>query len=465
MGQAGRSHQRDVRPRDRQDARRTVRCRRHRSDALLRPAEWIAGQERRQVGTHGDRSNARATATVRDAERLVEVEVAHIGTEAAGTGHADERVEVGAIDVDLPAGIVHRGTDLTDRLLEDAVRRGVGDHDRRHSIATCLELGVQISDVDVPVGVGGEDDDLEPGHHRAGGVRAVRAGRDQADRAVLVTVGAMEGPDGEEAGELALTSGVGLDAHRVVAGHLGEPGLQLGDQLAQPVRAVIRREGVQVGELRPRDRLHLRRGVELHRARSKWDHRPVEGQVLVGEASQVPEHLVLGVIAVEHGLVQELVVRRRRVSRPSGASSGWSGDAAPNAANARSTTSEARRLVEGEADAAVVDPTEIDVAGAGGGEHRVGVDVLDGDRVEPRVVAQPVSLGVQPCSGDRGVAVRALGDPPQALGTVPCARTDRRCWRAGPGRCRCWRSPAPVGCAARGSAAPSATPAAQRCPY
>ena len=180
----------------------------------------------------------------------------------------------------------------------------------------------------------------------------------------LVTVGAMEGPDGEEAGELALASGVGLDAHGVVAGHLGEPRLQLGDELAQPGRAVIRRERVEVGELGPRDRLHLRRGVELHRARPKWDHRAVEGQVLVGEASQVPEHLVLGVISLEHGLVQ-VVVGRAAVSRPSGASSGWSGRCAPNAASARSTTSEARRLVEGEADAAVVDATEIETVGRG----------------------------------------------------------------------------------------------------
>ena len=170
-----------------------------------------------------------------------------------------------------------------------------------------VELGVQVGDVDVAVGVGGEDDDIEPGHHRAGGVRPVRARRDQADGALSLAVGAVEGPDRQEAGELALAPCVGLDAHGVVAGHLGEPRLQLGDQLAQPGRVVIRRERVQVGELGPRDRLHLRRGVELHRARPKRDHRPVEGEVLVGQPSQVAEHLVLGVVSVEHGLVQVVV--------------------------------------------------------------------------------------------------------------------------------------------------------------
>ena len=43
----------------------------------------------------------------------------------------------------------------------------------------------------------------------------------------IVTVGPVVRPDGEQAGELALGTGVGLHAHRVVPGHLGQPALEL----------------------------------------------------------------------------------------------------------------------------------------------------------------------------------------------------------------------------------------------
>ena len=71
--------------------------------------ERVAGQERREVRAHRHRADAGAAAAVGDAERLVQVEVADVGAEPAGLGQADERVEVGAVDVHLPAGVVDDG--------------------------------------------------------------------------------------------------------------------------------------------------------------------------------------------------------------------------------------------------------------------------------------------------------------------------------------------------------------------
>ena len=56
---------------------------------------------------HRDRADAGAAAAVRDAEGLVQVEVRDVGAELARPGQADQRVEVGAVDVDLAAGRVH----------------------------------------------------------------------------------------------------------------------------------------------------------------------------------------------------------------------------------------------------------------------------------------------------------------------------------------------------------------------
>ena len=134
------------------------------ADAGLRTrrrVERVVGQERRQVLAHADRADARATATVGDAERLVQVEVGDVGAELARPGHPHERVEVGAVDVDLAPGVVDHRAEVGDRVLEDAVRRGVGDHDRRERVAVLLDLGREVVHVDVAGDrVGLDDDDL-----------------------------------------------------------------------------------------------------------------------------------------------------------------------------------------------------------------------------------------------------------------------------------------------------------------
>ena len=115
----------DVGPGDRQDARRcpTARprwCRRPAACAEVH--DRMAGQERREVLRHADRPHARTAAAVRDAERLVQVEVADVGADVTRAAEADLRVHVGAVHVDLAAVLVHDPADLPDRALEDAVR-------------------------------------------------------------------------------------------------------------------------------------------------------------------------------------------------------------------------------------------------------------------------------------------------------------------------------------------------------
>ena len=254
---------------------------------------------------------------------------------------------------------------------------------------TLASLAREVVDVDVATGVGGDDDHVETGHHGAGGVRAVGAGGDQAHRALVVTAGAVVGADRQQPGELALAPGVGLHADGVVAGDLGQPLLQLADQRPQPGGVVGGREGVQVGELRPRDRHHLRRRVELHRARAERDHRAVEGEVAVGEPAQVAQHLVLGVVAVEHRLGEDLVRRaagrsegrrgtRRRGSRSSDG---------PERRQHLSTRSSVDVSSKVRPTAWSSTRRRSTPTARARGEHGVGVDAVDGDGVEPRLVA------------------------------------------------------------------------------
>ncbi len=71
-----------------------------------------AGQERREVLGDADRAHARTAAAVRDAEGLVQVQVADVGADVARAAEADLGVHVGAVHVDLAAV---RVDDVADR--------------------------------------------------------------------------------------------------------------------------------------------------------------------------------------------------------------------------------------------------------------------------------------------------------------------------------------------------------------
>ena len=247
-----------------------------------------------------DRSHARPAAAMRDAEGLVQVDVADVGADLRRLGEAGERVQVGAVHVDLAAGGVHRLADLHDRLLEHAVRRRVGDHQRGEPRAVLGDLALEIRQVDIAVLVAGDHDDAQAHHLRAGRVGAVRRGRDQADVARALALRRQVVADREQPGVLALRAGVRLQRDAGEAGDFGEHAFQLADHRQRAAHLLGRREGMQRGEARPRHRQQLGGGIELHRARAERDHRVHQREVAVLEALQIPHHLGLGVVAVEH---------------------------------------------------------------------------------------------------------------------------------------------------------------------
>ncbi|KNE86950.1 hypothetical protein PSTG_19681, partial [Puccinia striiformis f. sp. tritici PST-78] len=111
--------------------------------------QGVAGQEGHEVLGHADGPDARPAAAVRDAEGLVQVEVADVGAEPARSSQADQGVQIGAVDVDLAAGVVHRSADLAHLGLVDAVRGGVGQHDRGEPLGVLVHLRAQVVEVDV----------------------------------------------------------------------------------------------------------------------------------------------------------------------------------------------------------------------------------------------------------------------------------------------------------------------------
>ena len=217
-----------------------------------------------------------------------------------GRGQPDQRVQVRAVHVDLAAGRVHLIADVGHGLLEDAVRGRVGEHDRRHLPGMCGQLGPQVGQVDGAVPAALDHYHPQACEHRAGGVRAVRGLRDQAHVPPGFAAARCDSrgwPAGPASSPWDPAFGCSETASYPVisASHASSSA----DQLAVPAGLLRRREGMKVSELRPGNGLHLRRRVEFQCARAQRDHRPVQGDVEVGQPTQVAQHRRLAAVLME----------------------------------------------------------------------------------------------------------------------------------------------------------------------
>ena len=100
-------------------------------------------QERRKMRLDADRAHAGAAAAMGNAEGLVQIEMADVGAVIAGPRQPDLRVQIGAIEIDLPAMAVNDVADLANMLLEHAMGGGIGDHHGGEVVRMLLGLGAR----------------------------------------------------------------------------------------------------------------------------------------------------------------------------------------------------------------------------------------------------------------------------------------------------------------------------------
>ncbi len=146
LGQARPAHCGDIGPGNREDARAAPRRGRDCADRILAAQIYhgMAGQEVHQMFGYGNWSHARPAAAVRDAEGLVQIQMAHVGPDVGRPAETNLRVEVRAVHIDLPAVGVNDFADFFDRFFEHAVRRGIGDHERCEIVLLRLGFGAEV---------------------------------------------------------------------------------------------------------------------------------------------------------------------------------------------------------------------------------------------------------------------------------------------------------------------------------
>jgi hypothetical protein len=82
----------------------------------------MSREKRQQMRCHPNRTNTRPTTTVRDAEGLVQIEVADISPKGARPAEPNLSVQIGSIEIDLPTVLMHERTDFSYTSLKHAMR-------------------------------------------------------------------------------------------------------------------------------------------------------------------------------------------------------------------------------------------------------------------------------------------------------------------------------------------------------
>ena len=424
--QAVPSHHPAIHPADRQDGGIAERRRRDSTDRAGRqPPGGMPGEEGDEILDDTHRPHPRPAAAVRNAKRLVEIEVADVAAKLPRRNRADERIHVCPVDVHPPAMGVDEPAQLPDFGLEHAMRARVGDHHRRQPVGILLALGPDLGHVDVAIGVAAGHHHLHPRHLGAGRIGAVGRGGDEADRPVALAAGPLPGLDDQEPRIFPLAAGVRLKGDAGVAGRLAEPLTQLPVEHRISLELVGRREGMNVGEAGPGDRDHLAGGIELHRAAAQRDHAPIKGQILVTQTPDVAEHRRLGVMRVEHRMGEERAraAKRHGDERVDSPLEGTDlGERLPVACKHLPEGDEVvarRRLIEADGKRPRVERAKVHSGGAGPrGEVGRPLPRLEGQRVEGALATDSHAELGEAGGEDRRVGGDALGDTHEAIGPV-----------------------------------------------
>ena len=159
---------------------------------------------------HTDRTNTRTAAAMRDAESLVEIEVAHISTELGRGTMSDKGIQIGPVDIDLPASGVDNITDLNDGFLEHAVCRRIGHHDGSQRLAMCFGFGPEIIQIDIAILVAFDDHNLHTGHRCRCRVGAMRRLWNETDIAMRLSTRFVIAGNGQQTRKFTLRSGIWL---------------------------------------------------------------------------------------------------------------------------------------------------------------------------------------------------------------------------------------------------------------
>src|SRR6056300_707442 len=102
----------------------------------------------RQVGgemlRYSNRTDSGATSSMRNAERLVEIQMADISADRTRTAKSDLRIEVSPVHVNLTTVLMNTLANFDDAFLKHSMRGWIGDHESAEVLRILLRLGANV---------------------------------------------------------------------------------------------------------------------------------------------------------------------------------------------------------------------------------------------------------------------------------------------------------------------------------
>ena len=177
------------------------------------------------------------------------------------------------------------------------------------------------------------------------------------------------------------------------------------------------------------DRLHLRGGIQFHRAAAERDHGARQAHILLREPEDVSKHLALRAVKGEDWVREDRIAatqhrgeRAGRCGRCTSCVAGRSGS--PKGLEKRCNVCIRGEFVTCKTDAGCVQTTQLETCRCGGGKQLVGTcgtPRLDGNRIEEVFVAerQP-RYAAHACRESCRMRVHALCNGAKSVRAVPC---------------------------------------------
>src|SRR4029453_16146342 len=119
--------------------------------ARFRIENEFSRQKRRKMFGNTDWSHAGPAAAVRNTKGLMQIQMANVRAIITGAAKTDLGIHVRAIHVDLTAVRLHDVTNFASGYFENAVRGGIGHHQRGEIACVLVGFGAQIGKIDISI--------------------------------------------------------------------------------------------------------------------------------------------------------------------------------------------------------------------------------------------------------------------------------------------------------------------------
>ena len=157
-------------------------------------------------------------------DRLVNVDVHAIEAHLGGFDDPENRVQVGPVAVDQPAGLMHRGGDRTQLFFEQSECVRISQHQADNGV---VQFCFQFGQVDIAVRVRGNRNRVKAAHGGGSRIGAVRRIWHEDLAALCVATVKVISTHHQHAGQLALRAGGRLQGRGLEASDRRQDVLQL----------------------------------------------------------------------------------------------------------------------------------------------------------------------------------------------------------------------------------------------